>query len=249
MTQYSFTDTPGRWDHWPSTFLFTNGDEDGVDGKVVVDRGASSSRRFCATSRSPSNSRSSEDRSRTSAAASTPTCSATTSPNGTIRGDSRCHHRLGAQRARPSVATGGGDRQLRDGGTLAVRERDVLDRTESGSLVERTRRRVASTSRCVGAACTWTMSRFSSTASSRSRSYARRTPGSQARQSSPEARDDGGSSGSDGSGIRPPEPGVQREPRPGTCTGARRSVLCSTGPRSTCGWSRATTTSSRDEGL
>jgi 2,5-dihydroxypyridine 5,6-dioxygenase len=39
MTQYGFTDTPGRWDHWPSTFLFTNGDEDGVDGKVVVDRG------------------------------------------------------------------------------------------------------------------------------------------------------------------------------------------------------------------
>jgi 2,5-dihydroxypyridine 5,6-dioxygenase len=39
MTQYGYTDTPGRWDHWPSTFLFTNGDEDGVDGKVVVDRG------------------------------------------------------------------------------------------------------------------------------------------------------------------------------------------------------------------
>jgi 2,5-dihydroxypyridine 5,6-dioxygenase len=36
MTQYGYTDTPGRWDHWPSGFLFTNGDDDGVDGKVVL---------------------------------------------------------------------------------------------------------------------------------------------------------------------------------------------------------------------
>ena len=28
MTQYGYTDTPGRWDHWPSTFLFTNGHDD-----------------------------------------------------------------------------------------------------------------------------------------------------------------------------------------------------------------------------
>jgi 2,5-dihydroxypyridine 5,6-dioxygenase len=39
MTEYGFTETPGRWDHWPSGFLFTSGDDDGVDGKVVVDRG------------------------------------------------------------------------------------------------------------------------------------------------------------------------------------------------------------------
>jgi 2,5-dihydroxypyridine 5,6-dioxygenase len=39
MTEYGFTDVPGRWDHWPSGFLFTSGDDDGVDGKVVVDRG------------------------------------------------------------------------------------------------------------------------------------------------------------------------------------------------------------------
>src|SRR6266700_3166665 len=36
MTEYGFTDTPGRWDHWPSGFLFTGGDDDGVDGKVVL---------------------------------------------------------------------------------------------------------------------------------------------------------------------------------------------------------------------
>jgi 2,5-dihydroxypyridine 5,6-dioxygenase len=36
MTQYGFTDTPGRWDHWPSGFLFTGGADDGVDGKVVI---------------------------------------------------------------------------------------------------------------------------------------------------------------------------------------------------------------------
>ena len=36
MTEYGFTDTPGRWDHWPSGFLFTGGADDGVDGKVVI---------------------------------------------------------------------------------------------------------------------------------------------------------------------------------------------------------------------
>jgi 2,5-dihydroxypyridine 5,6-dioxygenase len=36
MTQYGYTDTPGRWDHWPSGFVFTGGADDGVDGKVVV---------------------------------------------------------------------------------------------------------------------------------------------------------------------------------------------------------------------
>jgi 2,5-dihydroxypyridine 5,6-dioxygenase len=39
MTEYGFTDVPGRWDHWPSGFLFTGGADDGVDGRVVVDRG------------------------------------------------------------------------------------------------------------------------------------------------------------------------------------------------------------------
>jgi 2,5-dihydroxypyridine 5,6-dioxygenase len=36
ITQYGHTDTPGRWDHWPSGFLFTGGADDGVDGKVVI---------------------------------------------------------------------------------------------------------------------------------------------------------------------------------------------------------------------
>jgi 2,5-dihydroxypyridine 5,6-dioxygenase len=36
MTQYGYTDTPGRWDHWPSGFLFTGASDDGVDGKVVL---------------------------------------------------------------------------------------------------------------------------------------------------------------------------------------------------------------------
>jgi 2,5-dihydroxypyridine 5,6-dioxygenase len=36
MTQNGYTDTPGRWDHWPSGFLFTGGADDGVDGKVVI---------------------------------------------------------------------------------------------------------------------------------------------------------------------------------------------------------------------
>jgi 2,5-dihydroxypyridine 5,6-dioxygenase len=36
ITQYGYTDTPGRWDHWPSGFLFTGGADDGVDGRVVI---------------------------------------------------------------------------------------------------------------------------------------------------------------------------------------------------------------------
>jgi 2,5-dihydroxypyridine 5,6-dioxygenase len=39
MTEYGFTDEPGRWDHWPSGFLFTGGHDDGVDGTVVLSPG------------------------------------------------------------------------------------------------------------------------------------------------------------------------------------------------------------------
>jgi 2,5-dihydroxypyridine 5,6-dioxygenase len=39
VTEYGYTDIPGRWDHWPSGFLFTGGADDGVNGKVVLDRG------------------------------------------------------------------------------------------------------------------------------------------------------------------------------------------------------------------
>ena len=39
LTEYGYTDTPGRWDHWPSGFLLTSGDDDGVDGKVVLTPG------------------------------------------------------------------------------------------------------------------------------------------------------------------------------------------------------------------
>jgi 2,5-dihydroxypyridine 5,6-dioxygenase len=36
LTQYGYTDTPGRWDHWPSGFVATSGADDGVDGRVVI---------------------------------------------------------------------------------------------------------------------------------------------------------------------------------------------------------------------
>lgn len=36
VTEYACTDEPGRWDHWPSGFVFTGGDDDGVDGAIVV---------------------------------------------------------------------------------------------------------------------------------------------------------------------------------------------------------------------
>lgn len=36
ITQYGYTDAPGRWDHWPSGFLFTGARDDGVNGTVVI---------------------------------------------------------------------------------------------------------------------------------------------------------------------------------------------------------------------
>ena len=39
LTEYGFTDTPGRWDHWPGGFLATSGTDNGVNGRVVMDRG------------------------------------------------------------------------------------------------------------------------------------------------------------------------------------------------------------------
>lgn len=36
LIEYGFADEPGRWDHWPSGFLLTNGNDDGVNGKVVL---------------------------------------------------------------------------------------------------------------------------------------------------------------------------------------------------------------------
>ena len=38
--QYGFVDQPGQWDHWPSGgMVLTCGEDDGIDGRVVVDRG------------------------------------------------------------------------------------------------------------------------------------------------------------------------------------------------------------------
>jgi len=39
MTEYGYTDQPGRWDHWPSGMLLTQGADDGVDGTVVLNVG------------------------------------------------------------------------------------------------------------------------------------------------------------------------------------------------------------------
>ncbi|WP_308259591.1 leucyl aminopeptidase [Pseudonocardia sp. H11422] len=39
ITQYGYTDTPGRWDHFPSGFVFTGASDDGVNGKVVLGPG------------------------------------------------------------------------------------------------------------------------------------------------------------------------------------------------------------------
>jgi len=39
ITQYGFTDTPGRWDHWPSAFLYTWPNEGSTNGRVVLNKG------------------------------------------------------------------------------------------------------------------------------------------------------------------------------------------------------------------
>ncbi len=39
LTEYGYTDTPGRWDHWPSGFLASTGTVTGVEGRVVMDVG------------------------------------------------------------------------------------------------------------------------------------------------------------------------------------------------------------------
>ncbi len=40
ITQYGYTDQPGRWDNLSAgAFLYTGGDDDGVDGTVVIDKG------------------------------------------------------------------------------------------------------------------------------------------------------------------------------------------------------------------
>jgi 2,5-dihydroxypyridine 5,6-dioxygenase len=39
FTEYGYTDTPGRWDHWPGGFLATCPNDGGVSGRVVMDRG------------------------------------------------------------------------------------------------------------------------------------------------------------------------------------------------------------------
>ncbi len=36
ITEYGYTDEPGRWDHWPSGFLFTQGNDEDVEGTVVL---------------------------------------------------------------------------------------------------------------------------------------------------------------------------------------------------------------------
>jgi len=39
LTEYGFTDIPGRWDHWPGGFLATQANDGKVNGKVVMDKG------------------------------------------------------------------------------------------------------------------------------------------------------------------------------------------------------------------
>ncbi|WP_423460161.1 leucyl aminopeptidase [Ottowia sp. VDI28] len=39
ISEYGYTHEPGRWDHFPSGFAFTQGDDGGVEGRVVLQPG------------------------------------------------------------------------------------------------------------------------------------------------------------------------------------------------------------------
>jgi 2,5-dihydroxypyridine 5,6-dioxygenase len=39
ICEYAFCEEPGRWDHWPSGFLFTFANEGGSSGTIVIDKG------------------------------------------------------------------------------------------------------------------------------------------------------------------------------------------------------------------
>ena len=39
LTEYGYSDQPGRWDHWPSGFVATAPDEGGVNGRIVLTPG------------------------------------------------------------------------------------------------------------------------------------------------------------------------------------------------------------------
>jgi 2,5-dihydroxypyridine 5,6-dioxygenase len=39
ITQYGLTDIPGRWDHWPGSFLYTWPNEGSSNGRVVLNKG------------------------------------------------------------------------------------------------------------------------------------------------------------------------------------------------------------------
>lgn len=39
VSEYGFADAPGRWDHWPSGFLFTWANEGSTQGRIVIDTG------------------------------------------------------------------------------------------------------------------------------------------------------------------------------------------------------------------
>jgi 2,5-dihydroxypyridine 5,6-dioxygenase len=39
ISEYGFCEVPGKWDHWPSGFLFTFANEGASEGTIVIDRG------------------------------------------------------------------------------------------------------------------------------------------------------------------------------------------------------------------
>jgi len=39
MSEYGYTDEPGRWDHFPSGFVFTQGNDNEINGTVVLRQG------------------------------------------------------------------------------------------------------------------------------------------------------------------------------------------------------------------
>ena len=133
MTEYGYTDEPGRWDHWPSGFLFSGGRDDGVDGRVVIAPG-DIVYPFNRYVQSPVE------------------LTVESGRIADIRGgldadlmadymagfkDEKAYgistHRLGPQRALPLVGPGNRPAEHRHGGTGLLRQRAVLHRPEPGA--------------------------------------------------------------------------------------------------------------------
>ncbi len=166
ISEYGYSDEPGRWDHWPSGFILTGGADDGVDGRVVIAPGDIIITPFKRYVGSPieltiERGRIQDIRGGVDADILADYMAQFDDPN--AYGISHIGWGLNELARWSGLAT--------DGRGIGMEPRafygNVLFSTGPNTeLGGRTRRRVTSTSPCATAACSWTTSRSSSTGTS-----------------------------------------------------------------------------------